>query len=89
LVRTLPQVVQHPTNKEDCDGPTIAAKALRYLLMSRPEPPTIAPKASGRDLSTLDERTRAEIEYLARCEASETETLSPMSMGDFWGASER
>lgn len=88
LVRTLPQLLQDPNHPEDVDerGATEAAKALRYLVMSRPEPPMMAPPPKGRDLSKLDPRTRAEIEYLRTCEATtEDRAAEAYSMGEFWG----
>jgi len=87
LIRTIPQLLQAETNPEDLDdhGPVHAAKALRYLVMSRPEPPGIAPKPDGRDLSKLDARTRAEIEYLREVERDEPREAPAYSLGDFWG----
>jgi len=87
LIRTLPQLLQASVNPEqlDDDGPTHAAKALRYLVMSRPEPPGIAPKPEGRDLSQLDERTRREIEYLRNVDREEPREVPAYSLGDFWG----
>jgi hypothetical protein len=88
LIRTLPQLLQDETNPEDvyAKSPVHAAKALRYLVMSRPEPPGLAPPAAGRDLSMLDARTRAEIEYLRRIERDEAHPVGVYSLGDFWGA---
>jgi hypothetical protein len=92
LLRTLPQLLQDERNAEDINdhGATEAAKALRYLAMSRPEPPMMTPPRKGRDLSKLDVRTREEIEYLARVDAAEAGavTADQYSMGEFWGSSE-
>jgi len=92
VIRTLPQLLQDETNPEDIDerGPLAAAKALRYLVMSRPEPPGVAPKPSGRDLSKLDERTRYEIEFMREHEraADGRREAEAYSMGEFWGARE-
>jgi phage terminase large subunit len=92
LIRTLPQLLQADVNPEDLDdhGAVHVAKALRYLVMSRPEPPGVAPKPEGRDLSRLDERVRAEIEYLREAEqaADARAEAGPYSLGDFWGARE-
>jgi hypothetical protein len=88
LIRTLPQLLQATVNPEDLDdgGPTHAAKALRYLVMSRPEPPGVAVKPEGRDLSQLDERTRAEIEYMRTVDRDEPREVAAYSLGEFWGA---
>jgi hypothetical protein len=88
--RTIPQMLQDARHAEDVDeaGATEAAKALRYLVMSRPEPPMMAPPSKGRDLSKLDPRVRAEIEYLARVEAAEASDApaDAYSLGEFWGS---
>jgi hypothetical protein len=88
LIRSLPQLLQATANPEDLDdaGATHPAKALRYLVMSRPEPPGLAPKPEGRDLSTLDARTRQEIEYLREVERDEPRDVPAYSLGDFWEA---
>ena len=90
LIRTIPQLLQDKSDLEDVDddGATYAAKALRYLVMARPEPPTMAPPVKGRDLSKLDSRTRAEIEYMRACdaEAEAPAESAALSMGEFWGA---
>lgn len=88
LIRSLPQLLQATTNPEDIDdsGAVHAAKALRYLVMSRPEPPGLAPPAEGRDLSQLDERTRREIEYMRSVEQTDGRGVDPYSLGDFWGS---
>jgi hypothetical protein len=76
-IRTLPQLIQSQTNAEDVDesGAIAAARALRYLVMSRPAVPQASEKPSGRDLSKMDERTRTDIERLARIEAEEAKPL--------------
>jgi hypothetical protein len=87
LIRSIPQLLQDAHSAEDVDevGATEGAKALRYLVMSRPEPPMMAPPPKGRDLSKLDPRVRGEIEYLARCEDQEAQqTASAYSLGEFW-----
>jgi hypothetical protein len=90
VIRTLPQLLQDARHAEDIDeaGAIEAAKALRYLVMSRPEPPMMQAPAAGRDLSKLDARTRGEIEYLARCEAAAASDApaDPYSLGEFWGS---
>src|SRR4029077_17510433 len=90
VLRTIPQLLQDEHDTEDIDerGATEAAKALRYLAMSRPEPPTVEPPRKGRDLSKLDPKTRAEIEYLARCDAEEQGDVASASysVGEFWGS---
>jgi len=84
LLRTLPQLIQAPTNEEDVDdeGATAAAKALRYLVMSRPQ--RHAPDAwkPQRDLSTLDDKTRGDIERLRAYEAREAGEMSTISRTD-------
>lgn len=72
-IRTLPQLIQSQSNAEEVDesGAIAAARALRYLVMSRPAVPQAPEKPSGRDLSQMDERTRADIERLARIEVEE------------------
>lgn len=93
LIRSLPQLLQDEKHTEDVDerGATEAAKALRYLVMSRPEPPMMPPPRKGRDLSKLDRRIREEIEYLARCEDAERADVPSdvFSMGEFWGSDDR
>jgi len=89
VIRTLPQLLQDARNLETIDdaGAIEAATALRYLVMARPEPPMMAPPPKGRDLSKLDARTRAEIEYLRACDAAaETPEAAAWSMGEFWGS---
>jgi hypothetical protein len=92
VIRTLPQLLQDAHNAEDIDdnGLTEAAKALRYLVMSRPEPPMMAAPPKGRDLSKLDARTRGEIEYLRACDAASENAAATesYSMGEFWGGSD-
>jgi len=88
VIRSLPQLLQDTTHAEDVSesGAVEATKALRYLVMSRPEPPMMAPPRPGRDLSKLAPHIRAEIEYLARCEAeaSSDAPADPYSLGEFW-----
>jgi hypothetical protein len=90
LIRTVPQLLQASLNPEELDdaGPAHAAKALRYLVMSRPEPPGVEVKPDGRDLSKLDAKTRAEIEYLRTIEREEPREVAAYSLGEFWGAHE-
>jgi hypothetical protein len=89
VVKTLPQLLQNKTNLEDCDddGPIHAARALRYIVMSRPAMPLPPPKPSGRDLSKLDERTRFDIERMREVERSEQDRSKSVSFGnsEFWG----
>ncbi len=73
LIRTVPQLIQAPSDVEDVDeeGATAAAKALRYLVMARPQRTVPEQAAGARDLSTVDDKTRAEIERLRAYEAHE------------------
>ena len=84
VLRTLPQLIQAPTNEEDVDedGATAAGKALRYLVMSRPQ--RHAPEAGKqqRDLSTLDDKTRGDIERLRAYEAREAGETSTIQRSD-------
>lgn len=91
VIRTVPSLLQDEKYPEDVNasGATEAAKALRYLVMSRPEPPSMTPLRQGRDLSRLDEKTRAEIEYLARCDNENAADADPYSMGQLWDTGER
>ena len=90
VIATLPQLLQDDHQPEDVDdtGETHAAKALRYLVMSRPEPPTAPPLPDGRDLSKLDDRVRQEIEFLREIDQAEAtdQAAAEYSMGEFWGA---
>jgi len=84
VLRTLPQLIQAPTNEEDVDdeGATAAAKALRYLVMSRPQRHAPEAGTKQRDLSTLDDKTRSDIERLRAYEAREAGETSTIQRSD-------
>ena len=90
VIATLPQLLQDPTHTEDIDpaSPAHAAKALRYIVMSRPNLPKPNDPPKGRDLSKLEDKTRADIERLTRIEAGERGDLvygeQGYPWGDFW-----
>lgn len=86
LIKTVPQLIQAPTDIEDVDdgGATSAAKALRYIVMSRPQRSMSTSKSPVRDLSLLDERTRHDIQRLARIEARERGSDGPKRMDAGW-----
>lgn len=75
LIKTVPQLIKAANNPEDVNeaGPTEAAKALRYLVMSRPTRNIVDAKPSGRDLSKVDARTRHDIEAYRAHDAREAE----------------
>ncbi len=84
LLRTLPQLIQAPTDEENVDeeGATAAAKALRYLVMSRPQRHLLEPTEGKRDLSTLDDKTRGDLERLRAYEAREAEQAETIARHD-------
>ena len=92
VIKTLPQLIQAPNDIEDVDdgGATSAAKALRYLVMSRPTRDIDITKPAGRDLSTVDARTRQDIERLRAYESDETDgTIRRGEKGWPFGISDR
>ena len=72
--KTLPQLIKASANEEDMNdlGPTAAAKALRYLVMSRPTRNVGAGQKPSRDLSKVSEKDRADILRLRAYEARDT-----------------
>ncbi len=86
LLKTVPLLIQSESNIEDVQetDSVAAAKALRYLVMARPQR-TVQELAPGaRDLSMVDPKTRDEIQrlrdYEAR-EAGETGTIARTDPG--------
>jgi len=84
VLRTVPQLIQAPTDQEDVseEGATAAAKALRYLVMVRPQRHQPEQPTGARDLSTVDPKTRAEIERLRAYEAHEADESAPIHRTD-------
>lgn len=78
VIKSIPQLLQSKTDLElvDESGTINAARALRYLVMSRPAPPAIGDPTLGRDLSRLDPKTRADIERVALMEQAEDARVS-------------
>jgi hypothetical protein len=73
LLKTVPQCIQDSDNKEDVQDTdaVAAAKALRYLVMARPQRFVADQVPGSRDLSAVDPKTRSEIERLREYEAHE------------------
>lgn len=72
--------IQQPYKRKD-DLPD----ALRYALMTWPHLPEPAEKATGRDLSAFDEKTRYEIERMARHTKVEDNKKVEDGVGEFYG----
>ncbi len=84
LLKTVPLLIQSESNIEDVQetDSVAAAKALRYLVMVRPQRHQLEASTGARDLSMVDPKTRAEIERLRAYEAHEAGESDPIGRTD-------
>ncbi len=84
VLKTVPLLIQDPANVETVleTGPVAAAKALRYLVMSRPQRHLLEPTEGKRDLSQFDDKTRGDLERLRAYEARESEQAETIARSD-------